>query len=58
MDQTSSEEKEKYLLQVEEQFKTVLSPAEPCIMRVQSLLVWEKPKRSAVLFVFVHVLFW
>ena len=58
MDQKSPEEKEKQLLQVEEHFKTLLSPAEPCIMRLQSFLVWEKPKRSAVLFVCVHVLFW
>ena len=58
MENRNDEEKEAYILKVEEQFKSVLSPAEPWIMRLQSLLVWENPKRSAVLFICVHGLFW
>lgn len=36
----------------------LLNPVEPLIMRLQSLLVWEFPRKSAVLLVLVHVLFW
>ena len=42
----------------EEVFNNVLSPIEPCVMQVQSLLVWESPRKSAVLFIFVHLIFW
>ena len=58
MDQKNQEDKETCILRIEEQFKTVLNPVEPWIMRAQSLLVWENPKRSAVLFICVHGLFW
>ncbi|KAJ8313608.1 hypothetical protein KUTeg_008169 [Tegillarca granosa] len=42
----------------EETFKSFLSPIEPLVMRIQSLLVWENPKKSAVLFIIVHLIFW
>ncbi|XP_069111875.1 reticulophagy regulator 3-like isoform X2 [Argopecten irradians] len=42
----------------ENMFKRMLNPIEPFVMRVQSLLVWEYPRKSAVLFIFVHGIFW
>ncbi|XP_050418625.2 reticulophagy regulator 3 [Patella vulgata] len=35
-----------------------LSPVEPMVMSLQSLLVWEDPKKSALLFTAVHISFW
>ncbi|XP_076464934.1 uncharacterized protein LOC143296751 [Babylonia areolata] len=36
----------------------LLNPVEPLIMRLQSLLVWEYPRKSAVFLVLIHVMFW
>ncbi|KAL5007756.1 hypothetical protein ScPMuIL_016562 [Solemya velum] len=46
------------VMEAAERINSLLSPTEPTVMRLQSLLVWEKPKQSAVLFLFVHVVFW
>ncbi|XP_046546457.1 reticulophagy regulator 3-like [Haliotis rubra] len=43
---------------LEEDIISLLSPIEPIVMRIQSLLVWEYPHRSAVMFICVHLLFW
>ncbi|KAL3831318.1 hypothetical protein ACJMK2_023085 [Sinanodonta woodiana] len=58
MDTPESQDNDNPLTLIEERFRTHLSPVEPLIMRIQSLLVWEYPLRSFVLFVIVHVLFW
>lgn len=42
----------------EEILKNILSPIEPFVMQIQSLLVWESPRRSAVLFIIIHAIFW
>ncbi|KAK3108508.1 hypothetical protein FSP39_009472 [Pinctada imbricata] len=43
---------------IEQTFLNILSPIEPLVMKVQSLLVWENPKKSALLFLFIHGVFW
>lgn len=43
---------------VESQLNGLLNPIEPLVMRLQSLLVWEYPRRSAVMLVFTHMVFW
>ncbi|XP_072179154.1 reticulophagy regulator 3-like [Diadema setosum] len=42
----------------EERLKTILSPMEGLVMNIQSLLVWEKPQPSAVMFVCANIVFW
>ncbi|XP_063421257.1 reticulophagy regulator 3-like [Mytilus trossulus] len=42
----------------EQILKNILSPIEPFVMQIQSLLVWESPRRSAVLFIIIHAIFW
>ena len=42
----------------EKKLRDLLSPLESFIMSVQSLLVWEKPARSAVMVLCVNGLFW
>lgn len=39
-------------------FTEVLSPVEPTVMKIQSLLVWEKPVKSLVMLVIIHGVFW
>lgn len=39
-------------------FERLLAPVEPWIMVIQSLLVWENPYKSAVLFVVTNAGFW
>lgn len=51
-------ENDERLLYYEEYFKEMLSPLEPTIMKVQSLLVWEKPVKSTVMIASVHCIFW
>jgi hypothetical protein len=43
---------------MEKALTDLLNPVEPLIMRLQSLLVWEFPRKSAVFLVAIHVLFW
>ena len=43
---------------MEEKLIELLNPVEPLVMRLQSLLVWEYPRQSAVFVVLIHVLFW
>ena len=42
----------------EKRFREILSPLEGYILHLQSLLVWEKPRRSALMFIVVNVVFW
>ncbi|CAH1789188.1 unnamed protein product, partial [Owenia fusiformis] len=42
----------------EERLRHILNPLEPFIMRLQSVLVWENPKHSAVMFLAVNGVFW
>lgn len=51
-------ENDERLLYYEEYFKEMLSPLEPTIMKLQSLLVWEKPVKSTVMIASVHCIFW
>lgn len=53
-----SSENDERLSYYDRYFREVLSPIEPTIMKVQSLLVWEKPVRSAVMIACVHCIFW
>ena len=46
------------LKQSEKMMNELLSPWEPYIMTLQSLLVWENPQHTAILFVAINVLFW
>lgn len=52
-----SSENEERLSYYEENFKEVLSPLEPTIMKIQSLLVWETPVKSAVMIAGLHGVF-
>jgi len=42
----------------EERFRKILNPAESYVMGIQSVLVWENPKYSAIVFAIVNILFW
>ena len=42
----------------EDKCNEMLSPWEPYIMTLQSLLVWESPQHTAILLVAVNILFW
>ena len=44
--------------ETEDSFMKVLSPVEPYIMMIQSVLVWEDPKYTAAMLVIVNILFW
>lgn len=43
---------------IEAKLIELLNPVEPVVMRLQSLFVWEYPRRSVVLLVVVHLIFW
>ena len=47
-----------YIKSSENKYNLLLSPWEPYIMTVQSLLVWENPQHTAILLVVVNILFW
>lgn len=52
------EEYVRKLEDTEERFRKILNPAESYVMGIQSVLVWENTKYSAVVFAVVNVLFW
>lgn len=54
----TEEEAVKYLQDVEDRFRTLLSPVEAYIMGIQSTLVWEIPSFSAFVFLAVNIVFW
>lgn len=58
MDSPVSSNGDTYDRRIEETFKSILNPVEPFVMQVQSLLVWESPRKSVVLFILVHAIFW
>lgn len=58
MERPQEDEHDRRICRLKENFKQALSPMEPTIMKLQSLLVWERPAKSAVLLVGVHCLFW
>ncbi|KAK7481191.1 hypothetical protein BaRGS_00027451 [Batillaria attramentaria] len=43
---------------MEAKLNELLNPIEPLVMRLQSLLVWEYPRKSAVMLLFAHLVFW
>jgi hypothetical protein len=54
-EKSESDEKLAYFI---ETFQEVLSPLEPTIMKLQSLLVWENPMKSTAMIAGVHCIFW
>ena len=56
--QDQDEEFTKKLEDTEEKFRKILNPAESYVMAVQSVLVWENPKYSGVVFAVVNIIFW
>ena len=56
--QEQYEEFVKKLEKTEESFRNLLNPAESYVMGIQSVMVWENPKYSAVVFAVVNILFW
>ncbi|KAL4222298.1 hypothetical protein ACF0H5_018335 [Mactra antiquata] len=54
----SDREVEERLAYFEEKLKAALNPFEATIMKIQSLLVWEKPMKSTVMLAAVHCIFW
>ena len=56
-----TDENQEYLMKVrdtEEYLREWLNPLESKIMTLQTILVWENPQHSAMLFLAVNILFW
>ena len=46
------------ILDTERRLQEVISPVESYIMMTQSILVWENPQYTSVMFVCANILFW
>ena len=54
----AEEEAAEYFKDVENRFRTLLSPVEAYIMGIQSTFVWEIPSFSGCVFIAVNIVFW
>jgi len=58
MDKSKDSPVDEKMSKLAENLRETLSPFEPTLMKVQSLLVWEKPAKSVIMFAGVHCIFW